>query len=60
MYTYFIALGMALLTPCNAAEASLAAATLTSSERAAGYHVVAVLGDEIVEVEGFFDEVKSC
>ncbi|MFM7010301.1 MAG: hypothetical protein ACKO0Z_13395 [Betaproteobacteria bacterium] len=59
MYTYFIALGVALLTQCNAAEASLAAATLTASEKAAGYHVIAVLGDEIIEIEGFFDEVKA-
>lgn len=55
---YAIMLGVQILTYCSADEASLTAATLTSSERAAGYHVVAVLDDEIIEVEGFFDEVK--
>lgn len=58
MYTYFIALGLSLITPCNAAEASLAAATLSQAERNAGYHVVQVIDDEIIEIEGFFDEVE--
>lgn len=55
---YFIACGLSLIAPCNAQEASLTAATLTAAEKSAGYHVVMVDGDEIVDVEGYFDELS--
>lgn len=55
---YAIMLGMQILTQCNAAEAALTAATLTQQERQAGYHVVQVFDDEIVDIEGFFDEIR--
>lgn len=55
---YFIACGLSLIAPCNAQEASLTAATLTAAEKSAGYHVVMVDGDEIVDVEGYFDEIS--
>lgn len=63
MICYALALASTVLTPCNAVEAQLQAVSLTSYERKAGYHVVMVEKDEfgfvteMVDVEGFFDEV---
>lgn len=54
---YFIACGLSLIAPCDAVEASLTAATLTVAEKSAGYHVVMIVDDEIIDVEGYFDEL---
>ena len=60
MVRYFIACGMALLTPCSATEASLTAGELTSGEKAAGYHVVMVAEDDsVTDIAGWFDELPS-
>lgn len=59
MVRYFIACGVALLTPCSAIEASLTAGELTSGEKAAGYHVVMVADDDsVVDIAGWFDELS--
>lgn len=54
---FYLALHFTLLTSCSATEASLLAATMTEAEKKAGYQVVMVIDDELIEVDGLFDEV---
>ena len=60
MIRFFIACGVATLTPCSAAEAADTAVQLTQAERSAGYEVLMLDEDgSEVEVVGDFDLLRS-
>ena len=60
MIRFFVACGVAILTPCSAAEAADEATSLTQSARSAGYAVVMEDEDgEQVEIVGDFDLLRS-
>ena len=60
MIRFFIACGLQIVAPCNAAEAADAAVQLTQGERSAGYEVFMLDEDgSETEIVGEFDLIKS-